>query len=331
LNKIYSTAIILQKYNYVAMDQEIRGISEYIIGLNKLRLKTDDHLLRVYFIMRYPDKPKLVFYHLESELFLEMMPFNILPGFVKLRWAEIKDTRPPGTDLIAVVLIGIALFEPKDNEGGTNKRNSLLTSIYTKEKVESLRTFYDETGAGLQFEAIEELEITDSTISNLYPVYGGKPVVENKEPINNIIKRLKEQAQKTFRKNHGKIEPKLYFILLYPNQQTPVYYPIPCTRFMSIPELQLEMPAFVQMCWFKKQAEAPAGIQLLAVCLISDTWVLNKREEALSVYMCFPEESAISIIPYIRKGKNIEYQQGDIQENVRASGGPLLQLYPKLL
>lgn len=67
-----------------------------------------------------------------------------------------------------------------------------------------------------------------------------------------IIEHLKAQAQKAIRQR-GEIDVKLYFIILYPGQTTPVYFPIPVNEYMDNSFTKNKLPFFVQYCWDKKR------------------------------------------------------------------------------
>lgn len=160
------------------------------------------------------------------------------------------------------------------------------------------------------------------------------------------------------RKNNGEFEPKLYFLILYPGQQTPVYFPIPCAKFMENDWGKDRMSIYIQACWYKKKLTSPPGISLLAVCLISDAWITmrpmkpgqtpedvekaiytedpnwrvskdSKRREVLILSVCYTNESKIHYVPYKRKGRNIEFEAELDQVGIENASGRLTRLYPE--
>lgn len=177
--------------------------------------------------------------------------------------------------------------------------------------------------------------------------------------INNIIKFFKERAQKEMRRNIGVLEPKMYFIILYPEQKTPVFFPIPCSTFMESDYLKSRMSIYSQACWNKRKAESPPGIKLVAVCLISEAWMTmkrtppamsadevvdilrdndpnwapsndNDRQEVLKIDICFPDNAIIRTVPFKRTRKSIEFlPEPDYSGTSGTFEGRLSKLYPK--
>jgi hypothetical protein len=170
------------------------------------------------------------------------------------------------------------------------------------------------------------------------------------QDIKDIINHLKEQAKKSMRKNGGELEPKMYFLILYPGQKTPVYFPVPCSKFFESAKMKSKMPIYSALAWEKKKRESQAGIDLIAVCLISDTWQASlnvdgkseaeineilenapqaskmpNRREALVLGVCFKDKSELYLLYYKRKGKNIEFQE---TINEAEFVGTMSELYP---
>jgi hypothetical protein len=80
------------------MDQELTRIVEHLIERNKHKVLFNHLPLKIYFIMRYPDKPKLVY------------PKALLPGLIAHQWAERRANGIQGVDLIAVCTIGTYIY-----------------------------------------------------------------------------------------------------------------------------------------------------------------------------------------------------------------------------
>lgn len=169
--------------------------------------------------------------------------------------------------------------------------------------------------------------------------------------IKKIIDYLKGRAIKSMRKNYGELEPKMYFLILYPGQKTPVYFPVPCSRFFENKKMKSFMPTYSALCWEKKKLEHPEGIKLIAVCLITDSWqsqvdlgdkskeeiehIKNSgyapskaanRREAIATSVCFENSNEVYLLYYKRNGMNIIYE-----ETSKATGfeGIMAELYPR--
>lgn len=169
------------------------------------------------------------------------------------------------------------------------------------------------------------------------------------QDVKKIIDYLKERAIKSMRQNNGILDPKMYFLILYPGQNTPVYYPVPQVSSFFTQGLKKHLPAHAQTSWNKKKAASPAGIVLVAVCLISDTWMTEhpydhidtpdemraeikklkneprpsqdpKRFEVLMVYINYPDRQMCRQFRYIRKGKNLEFTEVDYGELAMVDG-----------
>lgn len=171
--------------------------------------------------------------------------------------------------------------------------------------------------------------------------------------IKDIIDHLINQAKKSMRRNGGELEPKMYFLILYPGQQTPVYFPLPVAPFFESSEKKAMLPAFAQSAWNSKKASGPQGIELIAVCLITDTWqsplsmdsnpsaeeVINavksatppskdpKRQEAIALTVCYQAEEVGYLQFYKRLGSKINY--GELIGPKPRVGLNIGSLYPK--
>lgn len=172
--------------------------------------------------------------------------------------------------------------------------------------------------------------------------------------IKTIVNHISEQAKKKFRQK-GEIEPKMYFLILYPDQKTPVYYSIPVGEFFQKNGFyrKEDLEGYSQYKWLEKKRSSPGGIELKAVCCISDSWQSTygdgtkswdeiqaeaikckpsqreNRREAIAISVCLPERSEAIIIYYTRKGKNIEYQETTEAEAFTSTNTG--SLFPKVL
>ncbi len=172
--------------------------------------------------------------------------------------------------------------------------------------------------------------------------------------IKNIINHLKEQAKKSMRKNGGELEPKMYFLILYPGQKTPVYFPLPIEPFFAGATTKAMLPHFAETAWLSKKASSPVGIQLLAVCVVSDSWQTivpleglsdeeieaatqkagrpskaANRREAIAFSVCYPDRAESALMFYKRIGAKIEYEETREAENHHSA--ITARLYPKNL
>lgn len=161
------------------------------------------------------------------------------------------------------------------------------------------------------------------------------------QDIKTIVNHLYEQAKKNLKKK-GKLEPKLYFVILYPDQTTAVYFPVPVSGFFEDERIKKFIPEYVKMAWNKKKMEGPPGIELKAVCLISDAYISqysalttteeqlkNKprpskdpdRQEAVMINICEKVDKYGFWGIYKRHGGKIVFN--DIQEAALDSPGQL--------
>jgi hypothetical protein len=166
--------------------------------------------------------------------------------------------------------------------------------------------------------------------------------------IKQIADHLYDLAKKKFLQK-GELEPKMYFLILYPGQRTPVYFPIPVSRFFGNGgKLKHGIPWYASMAWNKKKLESPPGIELVAVCLITDAWVskastldgLDKkirpeldpqRMDAIQISICERKKEYLYAGFYKRRGKKIIYDEIQSIEDSPANiiGGWMKELYPK--
>lgn len=336
------------------MDQELKGITDSLIERAKKVLDNNKIENKAYFIMRYPNKPKLVFYNIPMGLVFTPMGLRALPWHIKKEWSDLMPTRPEGTQLIAVIVMTYCQISPKDVNNPNKGRQAILATVCTPARNWSYQTFYTALPNGkVKYEPTTEYIAKDyGILTNLYPIYDAPPDVTDKAPIVAVSQYLKERAQKLLRKE-GSLKPKLYFLILYPGQKTPVYFPIPCEMVFMGGNKEM-LPDYAQMCWYKKKSESPAGIQLLAVCLVTDSWVSSSpkpdgmsteefrkqprqftpaedpnREEAILLTINYPNKATVISIRYKRKGGNIEFgKEFSYDENVL---GRITSLYPKAL
>jgi hypothetical protein len=92
------------------MDQELTRIVEHLIERNKHKVLFNHLPLKIYFIMRYPDKPKLVYAPIDFGIELNAVPKALLPGLIAHQWAERRANGIQGVDLIAVCTIGTYIY-----------------------------------------------------------------------------------------------------------------------------------------------------------------------------------------------------------------------------
>lgn len=149
-----------------------------------------------------------------------------------------------------------------------------------------------------------------------------------------IIEFIKVQAQKAMRRDSGNLNAKLYFVILYPGQTTPVHYPV--LAFDPIIKKQM-LPYYTQLWWSEKKQSSPIGIKLIAVCLIGNSDVLftpydgaksPRTFESLVLNICYQHNAKCHLIPYKRKGKHIEFEPELDQSEVGSFAGWLSELYP---
>lgn len=97
----------------------------------------------------------------------------------------------------------------------------------------------------------------------------------------NIVKHLREQAKKKIEKTGGYM-PRIYFLMKYPENATPVYTPIGIEQFLNekgpvvwAHMANVQLPQYLKQAWTKKRIELP-GIELLSVVMISDAWISHQ-------------------------------------------------------
>lgn len=99
--------------------------------------------------------------------------------------------------------------------------------------------------------------------------------------IKELLTQLTEILKSEFSKRHQKFEPKMYFILRYPDQKNIAYLPVPCSRFFASSRLKSMLPVYVSMAWERQKMIDPAGIELLCVCLAADAKFNQHTEKKL--------------------------------------------------
>ncbi len=179
------------------------------------------------------------------------------------------------------------------------------------------------------------------------------------QDIKDIVKHLAEQAKKQMLKK-GELEPKMYFLILYPGQKTAVYFPVPVSKFFEDGPVNMKpkIPAYAQMAWLNKKNTSPPGIELKAVCCMTDSWFsiydlqgLSDQEiellkdtapmpsqdpnniEAIQLSVCMPaKEGLVYLIPYKRKGKKLIFDEtAKYEKPGHLDGGWMAKLFPKIL
>jgi len=168
------------------------------------------------------------------------------------------------------------------------------------------------------------------------------------QTVTKIINHLTEQAKKYMLKN-GQLEPKIYFLLLYPGHKQPVYMPIKCSVFFNSEATKELLAGYVRHTWRGISGDNP-GTELIAVCLVSDTWLSKRsikgmkeaeylnlaetvrpsndpnRREAIVFTICFSDHAEIFTMFYKRNNKKIEYEEAQYaDEHVF---GRMASLYP---
>jgi hypothetical protein len=156
------------------MDQELKGIVDFLTERGKQYLKQGPIELKGYFIMRYPSKPKLVYSPINFEGLTHPMFRDVLPVFIQTKWTQRKDENEPGSLLIAVCTIGSFIYTPKperycplyDKIGKTG----IAVTVNTVDKNYAFLTFFERSGDDIIFqEAIEHHEHFTRLGAALYP------------------------------------------------------------------------------------------------------------------------------------------------------------------
>lgn len=146
------------------MDQELYGIVEFLIERAKTAINQGKIVDKIYWIMRYPDKPKLVY----SPVFISpaffMSPFiKFLPGLVQNEWDQRKTTNPQGSILEAVCALVSCAYNPKPDDPNYHKMNSrvLVASVHSTISIDIFQMFHSGEPGLVQFDNLERCPLQD--------------------------------------------------------------------------------------------------------------------------------------------------------------------------
>lgn len=140
------------------MDQELYGITDFFIRRAKVAINRGKIVDKIYWIMRYPDKPKLVYSPVVISSAFFMSPFiKFLPGLVQYEWDQRKASNPPSSTLEAVCALVSCAYQPKPDDPYYHKMNSrvLVMSVHTQTSIEIYQMFHSGEPGLVQFDDLE--------------------------------------------------------------------------------------------------------------------------------------------------------------------------------
>lgn len=171
--------------------------------------------------------------------------------------------------------------------------------------------------------------------------------------IDNLIELLKGKARAELERT-GEYEPKAFFFLKLPDIPNPIFYYVKVSHFFNY-RLQFlaaksDVPQYLKMQWLKKKAEHTGKAELLAVCVISDTWYAEvhlkenetfeqaventprpskhpNRKEALHFMINYPDRIHSCQFYYKRVKKRIEFY--GVENIDKHEDTWMCRLYPK--
>lgn len=163
--------ILLKKENINNMDKELQGITNFLVERAKRQLQDNPVVDRIYFIQRYPDKPKLVYSPIDCAHLFNMALMWLIPTYLHAQWAIRKRDLPENTELVAICALVSHKYAPKNplmdymDKAGSEV---LVISVHTKDAIHAFQMFYDSTTK--TFDAMEEVKMAIVGVAkNLYP------------------------------------------------------------------------------------------------------------------------------------------------------------------
>lgn len=157
------------------MNDELRGIVMFLTDRGKANLQRDNRARKLYFIMRYPDKLKLVYAPIDCAMFYHRDVLHLLPYHLQYNWDERKE-KTSGIELIAVCSVYHCIYDPfgKDfNFIGKRGESVLATTVHTSQSVHTMLTFYTKNDKGeMAFEETIEKDLELTPIGErMFPKY----------------------------------------------------------------------------------------------------------------------------------------------------------------
>lgn len=156
------------------MDQELKGVVDFLTARGKQYIKQGPIVIKGYFIMRYPSKPKLVYSPINFGALAHPMLRYVLPFLIQAKWQQRKEVNETGSLLIAVCTIGSFVYNPKaesycplvDKIGKTG----IAVTVNTADKNYAFLTFIERKGDDIIFyDEIEHHEHFTRLGASLYP------------------------------------------------------------------------------------------------------------------------------------------------------------------
>lgn len=152
------------------MDQELKGITDFLVGRAKVHLQTHFTMCKIYFIIRNHHKIKLVYSPVDCEDIIESAELHLLPVRIQNKWLERRITDPVGTELVAVVVIYTCLYVPNNRNMPNFGRTAIATTINMKDDHEAFMIFFKRSRLGVEFDPeIVYVPNNEGVLKYLYP------------------------------------------------------------------------------------------------------------------------------------------------------------------
>lgn len=147
------------------------GITKFLVERAKQHLISVPAVNRIYFIQRYPDRPKLVYSPVACDpLFCNSLMW-LIPGYLHTQWALRKHGVPAGTELVAICAIVSHRYVPTDPlKDRMDKAGSevFVISVHTKDAIHAYQMFYNLNL--MAFDALEKCDLPITGVAkNLFP------------------------------------------------------------------------------------------------------------------------------------------------------------------
>lgn len=143
------------------MDQEIYKIAEFLIERAKRHIIDGYALNKIYWILRYPDKPKLVYSPIDIHLLFFYGPFlKLLPHAIQAQWHKRKATNPINATLEAVCAIVTCKYNPGPTDKYPDRKGYelLVLSIHTPNAIAIYHMFFANIDGTVVFDGLEKAD-----------------------------------------------------------------------------------------------------------------------------------------------------------------------------
>lgn len=156
------------------MNQELQGIVEFLMGRARKHMENNIHMQKLYFIMRYPGKPQLVYSPIDTGIFFTPLFFQMLPMRVHSQWALKKLANEPGIELVSIMSFVTCDYLPRDPTTDLMHRSGASVMVYgvhTKDNIKIFQQFYQRTGTKIIWDPVDEETRLNPTGpgANLFP------------------------------------------------------------------------------------------------------------------------------------------------------------------